>query len=554
MLYIGGIMKKKIVIIGAGLAGLQCGKSLLQNGIKDFIILEKRKNIIRKISWKTFPDVVSNFNLQVGIVNELSEVHFRSCDLESNLILQDNIQNLRCTILDSKKIYQKYETELKEYISINQNVVSINKRSEKYIVNTETQELVSDIIVDASGIENIVDKLLTNRKSQKAYMPCYGKRFKNCNSNLVKGKFYFDFDNPFTLFGGWMYDLGGGVVELGVATYSDKRDMTELKLYDEYEKTFMMLIKNYPFCEVFKDSTHIETLTGDIPLTTRVKIFHDNIYYIGDSKGTVPFSGYGIQNSLESAQEAAFSIIKNHAYEYFITPPGIGMSIIKGLWCSGYDLRKIVNGISFLSEQETSRVFHGKIDYQFFEKATDILRRMDLDANRILDYQIVSDSTFTLPDKEKILNGSYYQNNQRQSPFFDFPLNDRVILLPHCLKDISLCKAEVGKYGLICKGCKQDCQINQINQLAKKLEYKDICIAPGGSVAQKFIKETKPKAILAIACDLELHQGVAKIFSSNLEEKPIIHIIPLLKDGCINSCVNIERVIIDMQLCNCLVN
>ena len=74
--------------------------------------------------------------------------------------------------------------------------------------------------------------------------------------------------------------------------------------------------------------------------------------------------------------------------------------------------------------------------------------------------------------------------------------------------------------------------------------YKGVCIAPGGSLALKFIQKTKPLGIVAVACVKELAEGVCAV--RELAEKgivqsggqdiaPVIFTIPLTKDGCVDT-------------------
>ena len=81
-------------------------------------------------------------------------------------------------------------------------------------------------------------------------------------------------------------------------------------------------------------------------------------------------------------------------------------------------------------------------------------------------------------------------------------------------------------------------------QQAKELGYKGIFILPGGSLAQKILLELKPKASLGIACAKEL------VLGSYLCEKVgvIGQGVELLKDGCINTVVDMKAIKDAMQV------
>jgi len=126
---------------------------------------------------------------------------------------------------------------------------------------------------------------------------------------------------------------------------------------------------------------------------------------------------------------------------------------------------------------------------------------------------------------------------------------NRILLLSHCLRPSKDCPARMSKDGLLCTDdCKVMCVLGRLRKLAKKLNYKGICIAPGGSMAVKFVKKNQPQGIIAIACTKELKEGVCavrEIVENNNRESengmPVIVTIPLTKDGCVDTEVDEEE-------------
>lgn len=117
---------------------------------------------------------------------------------------------------------------------------------------------------------------------------------------------------------------------------------------------------------------------------------------------------------------------------------------------------------------------------------------------------------------------------------------DRVLLLPHCLRHSETCTAKTTSSGVICNDeCKNKCSIGRLRILAERLGYKGVCIAPGGSMALGYIKATLPKAIVAVACDKELEEGIEAVeeISSKLDidYNPVLVTVPLIKDGCVDT-------------------
>jgi geranylgeranyl diphosphate synthase type II len=120
--------------------------------------------------------------------------------------------------------------------------------------------------------------------------------------------------------------------------------------------------------------------------------------------------------------------------------------------------------------------------------------------------------------------------------------SDRILLLPHCLRHSNTCKAKYNEDGLQCLHCSEDCAVNILTGVAKENGYKGICVAPGGRLAVKYVQGKRPKAVVAIACDKELEEGVEGV--KGLEKDgldPIMVIIPLVKDGCVDTVVDVQK-------------
>lgn len=118
---------------------------------------------------------------------------------------------------------------------------------------------------------------------------------------------------------------------------------------------------------------------------------------------------------------------------------------------------------------------------------------------------------------------------------------ERILLISHCLRSSEKCTAGMSKKGLQCRDdCKSRCSVGRLRLLAEKCGYKGVCIAPGGSMALKFIKENNPEGIVAIACMKELEEGVCAVKEFVETKKgrgypPVIVSVPLLRDGCVDT-------------------
>lgn len=123
---------------------------------------------------------------------------------------------------------------------------------------------------------------------------------------------------------------------------------------------------------------------------------------------------------------------------------------------------------------------------------------------------------------------------------------ERVLLLSHCLRPSQTCPGKFSREGLNCPaGCQEDCVIHRLRDIALKLGYKGVCIAAGGAMAVRYVKEHRPKGIVAVACNKELEEGVEAVgkLADGEDETPAVVTVPLLKDGCVDTEVDTDQVI-----------
>ncbi|QZY57123.1 DUF116 domain-containing protein [Crassaminicella profunda] len=110
-----------------------------------------------------------------------------------------------------------------------------------------------------------------------------------------------------------------------------------------------------------------------------------------------------------------------------------------------------------------------------------------------------------------------------------------LILLPHCLQKSS-CPHKITSNIDNCKRCGL-CDIDQLIALKEKYHTK-LFVATGGTLARKIIKETKPKAIIAVACERDLSSGIMDV-----KRLPVMGILNERPEGpCVNTRVNLKDV------------
>lgn len=106
------------------------------------------------------------------------------------------------------------------------------------------------------------------------------------------------------------------------------------------------------------------------------------------------------------------------------------------------------------------------------------------------------------------------------------PQSKRLLLLPHCLRNSTLCQGSYSEEGLHCAEC-GNCPLSDFIFHAKKLGYK-VLIAEGTPVVMKMILSGEVDAILGVGCLKSLERSFDKLIRAGI---PAIA-VPLLKDNC----------------------
>lgn len=86
---------------------------------------------------------------------------------------------------------------------------------------------------------------------------------------------------------------------------------------------------------------------------------------------------------------------------------------------------------------------------------------------------------------------------------------DILILLPHCLQEYD-CPIKITANIDNCKRCGR-CDIKTILDL-KETYGIHVNVATGGTLARKYIKDQKPKVVIAVACERDLLSGIMDAF------------------------------------------
>lgn len=115
----------------------------------------------------------------------------------------------------------------------------------------------------------------------------------------------------------------------------------------------------------------------------------------------------------------------------------------------------------------------------------------------------------------------------------------KALLLPHCARSrmdkqcMADFKADIPTYD--CKGCRDDCLINKASASAKAKGY-DVYVIPGGSCAEKILKDNKYDGVIGVACGMELKMGIGLMKKMGIAGQGVF----LTKNGCSNTSLNLQ--------------
>ena len=141
-------------------------------------------------------------------------------------------------------------------------------------------------------------------------------------------------------------------------------------------------------------------------------------------------------------------------------------------------------------------------------------------------------------DTEDLLNYTYIEagNVLNRVSYKHIPTEDRILLIPHCLRDHENCIAPVDEDGYHCQKCGR-CVINDITIKAEARGIKWYMVG-GGSHAIRIVKNARPRAVLGIACFNDAKAATEKIGEYGIPTQAVL----LSKDGCVNTEVDFDRV------------
>lgn len=123
--------------------------------------------------------------------------------------------------------------------------------------------------------------------------------------------------------------------------------------------------------------------------------------------------------------------------------------------------------------------------------------------------------------------------NNKQS--YNLPCQKILLLTPHCLQK-DACQYKITRHIENCHQC-GGCRIGDLVALQKKYGC-NLAVVTGGTLARQMVKEYKPQAIIAIACERDLASGIMDVFPL-----PVLGVLNERPFGpCFNTDVDMDKV------------
>lgn len=126
------------------------------------------------------------------------------------------------------------------------------------------------------------------------------------------------------------------------------------------------------------------------------------------------------------------------------------------------------------------------------------------------------------------------RNRINRDKFKQLEAKDVIMVLPHCLRSTD-CPAKLNESGIECVKCGKCC-IGTIKSVSDKKGI-DVYIVPGSTFIKNVVKKRPFKGVIGVACPVDLNLAMMSL------DKFCPQGVYLLKDGCINTIVDVDEVI-----------
>lgn len=160
---------------------------------------------------------------------------------------------------------------------------------------------------------------------------------------------------------------------------------------------------------------------------------------------------------------------------------------------------------------------------------------MNTSLNLLFPFALVLGKALHIP--KDIIKSSYIEVNNKllQSRSYNISPEKILILAPHCLQRWD-CPYKVTADVSNCRHCGR-CDIDQLWRVSKDYGV-NLAVVTGGTLARKMVVDYKPEAIIAIACERDLTEGIL-----DTNPLPVMGVLNIRPEGpCKNTKVDLARV------------
>ncbi|MFO7151649.1 MAG: DUF116 domain-containing protein [Bacillota bacterium] len=162
-------------------------------------------------------------------------------------------------------------------------------------------------------------------------------------------------------------------------------------------------------------------------------------------------------------------------------------------------------------------------------------RLINFSVNLLFPITVALGRVFHIP--KDLIKSSYIEvnNNLVKAKNYRLKPADVLILAPHCLQRWD-CPYKITADVKNCRRCGR-CDISKLIALAEERGV-HMAVATGGTLARKIVMDLRPKAIVAIACERDLSEGIL-----DTNPIPVLGILNIRPEGpCVNTKVDVKKV------------
>ena len=292
--------KYKVIIVGAGPAGLSTAINLKNNGVNDILVIER--------------EVFPRYKCCAGYITNKTKLYYEKLGLDIskchyNLIEDFNIfyklklrQNINNKFLYTNEGIERVELDYEFYklacsknIEIRENdyIIKSNFKSNTIILKSK-RKVTYDYLVFADGTSGYGSKLQKNKNKNIALQQVF-------KSNLKDG-----------------IEIHFGITKRGYAWVSTNNGITNIGITDVYDPKINYKNVFNKFVNDLKMDVDLNNLKGAFtPIGVKKPIIYKNVYFVGDVVGACdPLTLSGLRYALSSGEYCAKAIAKNNTFIY----------------------------------------------------------------------------------------------------------------------------------------------------------------------------------------------------------------------------------------------